>query len=184
MEAAINEAYMELSDQAEWYETSTEIDLLASRPCYDLRTVLGETALTVGRAFNQTTNRWLTPTVPRDLDPYDPRWERVTGEPQRVMVRGLFWFSYWPQVTSDTGTVEQFFTRLPDDLTDDADEPGFPASLHEALVEGALFELWSQDAEPALAEAAWAAYLAHETALATWLNNRLGVPQVRGYGVN
>lgn len=185
IEAAINDAYMELSDQAEWNEQHEVIDLCASRPAYDARTVLSDRVLTVGRAFNVTTNRWLIPAVPRDLDPADPRWERVTGQPQRLMVRGLFWFSYWPQVTSDTDdAIDQFYTALPEPLEDDADEPGFPDTLHDALIEGALFELFSQDAEPTLAEAAWSAYLAYEQALERWLNDRLGVPQVHGYGAH
>lgn len=180
--AAINEAYMELSDQAEWHETSKPLRLLGSRPYYDARTALGSDCLTVGRAFNETTNRWLQPVVPRDLDPYDPRWERVTGQPQHLLVRGLWWFGYWPQIASDTGSVLQFYTKLPEPLTDDTDEPGFPNTLHTALVEGALFELWSQDGETDLALEAWQAYLAYETALDDWLNGRLSVPQVRGYG--
>jgi hypothetical protein len=184
VEAAINDAYMELSDQTEWNETSETVDLLSSRPYYDARTYLSPNVLTVGRAFNVTTNRWLEPTVPRDLDPYDARWERVTGQPQRIMVRGLFWFGYWPQVTSDTGTIQQFYTVLPDALDDDADEPGFPDTLHEALVEGALFELFSQDAEPGLASQAWERYLHYEAALSAWVNNRLSVPQMRNYGAH
>jgi hypothetical protein len=182
VEAAINEAYMELSDQAEWNETFQTVDLLSSRPWYDARTYLSEKILTVGRAFNVTTNRWLNPTVPRDLDPYDARWERVTGQPQRIMVRGLFWFGYWPQVTSQIGSIQQFYTELPDALEDDTDEPGFPDTLHDALVEGALFELFSQDAEPALAAAAWEAFLSYERALQGWVNDRLSVPQMRTYG--
>lgn len=184
VDAAINEAYAELSDQAEWNEQNKTLDLLASRPGYDARTVIGEDVLTIGRAFNVTTNRWLRPMVPRDLDRADPRWERVTGQPHGLMVRGLFWFSYWPLVTSDLGSVQQFYTALPAPLTNDSDEPGFPDTLHEALVEGALFELWSQDAQADLAEAAWQAYLAYETALVGWLDDRLSVPQVRGYGAH
>lgn len=184
VENAINEVYMELSDETEWNETFKTVDLLSSRPYYDARTYLDPNVLTVGRAFNVTTNRWLEPTVPRDLDPYDPRWERVTGQPQRVMVRGLFWFGYWPQVTSAIGSIQQFYTELPDPLDGDTDEPGFPDMLHEALVEGALFELFSQDAEPELAQAAWERYLGYETALASWVNDRLSVPQMRTYGAH
>jgi hypothetical protein len=181
VEQAINDAYMELSDEAEWNETSKTVALCAARPYYDVRTMLGPKALTVGRGFNRQTNRWLIPTVPRDLDPFDPRWERVTGEPQRVMVRGLFWFGYWPLAQSDGGEADQFFTELPDPLEADSDEPGFPESLHEALVEGALADLWSQDGEPELALKAWQTYLAYEGRLVAWLNDRLAAPQVRGF---
>lgn len=180
IDVALNVAYAELSDQTEWNEQSITVDRLAGRPWYDGRTVIGDQLLTIGRAFNPQTNRWLTPTPITDLDAGDRRWERVTTESQRLLVRGLWWFAYWPYSVEDTGTITQYYTALPDDLDADTDEPGFPEQFHLGIVEGALAELWADDAETTAAMTAWQAYLQYETNLGQWVQQRAAVPYVRG----
>lgn len=181
VDTAIDETYAELADQTECYERAITIDLLSGRPYYDLRTVVPEAVLSIGPAYNETTNRWLIGSSVRDLDGADRRWERVTGTPQRTFLRGLHWLGLYPRVTADVGTIRQYYTALPPALGDN-DEPLFPSQFHVALVEGALCDLWAQDGEAQRAEAAWQAYLAIETALEAWVAERGTIPAHRGYG--
>lgn len=180
IDAAINVSYAEVSDETEWCETSRIVDRLAVRPWYDGRLVLSDKLLTIGAAFNETTNRWLLPTRKAELDRADRRWERHQTEPMRLLVSGLWWFGYWPYVPEDGGTIRQYFTRLPDALAEETDEPGFPDQFHLGLVEGALSELWADDAETSYALQAWQAYLGYETGLQQWVNDRASVPRMRG----
>jgi hypothetical protein len=178
---ALNEGYMELSDAAEWFERRQTIDLLHDRPYYDLRDVIGTALLTPGAAFNVQTNRWLRPSVPSELDAVDARWERHTSQPDRIVLRGLWWVGYTPRVQADSGTITQYYTALPDELRDDDDEPGFAEEFHEGIIEFALADLWAQDMETARALEAWQRYLAIEAGLIQSLQGRLGVPLVHGY---
>ena len=178
---ALNAGYMELSDATEWFETWQTVDLVEDRPYYDLRTVLDRTVLSVGHAFNEQTNRWMTPTSIRDLDT-DRQWENHTGEPERITLRGLWWLGYWPRVQADSGTVRQHYTALPDALEDDDDEPGFPDAFHDGLVEFAVAELWPHAGSVEWALLAWTAYLGHEARLRAHVQQRIGVPMTRGFG--
>lgn len=180
-EVALNDGLMELSDATEWHEVVWPIDLLERRPYYDLRTVYGDTVLSVGPAFNEQTNRWLRPTTTRMLDVIDERWERRIGIPEALLTRGLWWLGYWPRSGSDTGTIKQYLATLPDALVADADEPGFPQEFHRGIVDYAVADLLAQDGETALALQAWAAYVTMETGLGAWVEGRLTVPRVRGY---
>jgi hypothetical protein len=180
VETAIDEGYAEISDATEWYERYITVDLLNERPWYDARTVIGDSCLAVGPVFNEQTNRWLTSNAITDLDKGDRRWERVTGEPQRILRRGLWWFGYWPRVTADSGTVKQYFTGLPDAMDEELDEPGFPEPYHYGLVEYALYDLWAQDAESQKALQAWQAYIGYETGLLAFVDDRIQVPMWRG----
>lgn len=182
VDTAVNAGYAELSDQTEWNERSITVDLETDRPFYDLRTLIGPEVLAPGPSFNVDTNRWLVPTMTRELDAYDRRWEVATDMPFRVLVQGLWWLGYWPRVQSDTGTVVQYYTALPTALTDDLDEPGFPDTFHYAIVEFALSDLWAQDAETMRAQAAWTAYLSGEAALQQWVDQRAGSAMRRGAG--
>lgn len=182
VEAALNAGLAELSDASEWDERFQTIDLLDDRPWYDGRTVIGSHLLTLGPAFSDDTNRWLIPTAGIELDRADTRWERVPGYPQRVLTNGLWWFSYWPRMGSDLGTVKQYFTALPDDLDDDTDEPGFPEPYHYGLVEYAVYDLFAQEGESAVAMQSWAEYLRYEASLTAFMTGRLSEPILLGYG--
>jgi hypothetical protein len=179
---AINAGYMELSDQTEWNENRVTIDLLNDRPYYDLRTIIGDRFLAVRPAYHTETRRWLIPTVARNLDVHDRRWERVTGAPQRFLLRGLWWLGLYPRTTADAGTVTLYDVELPEPLVNDDDEPGFPAAFHVGIVDFAVSDLFSQDGEATWALAAWQAYLATEAALAAWVDHRGSTPAVHGLG--
>jgi hypothetical protein len=179
---AINLGYAELSDSTEWNEQHITLDLLNDRPYYDLRTIIGDRFLAIRPALNIDTRRWLIPTVPRTLDMHDRRWERVMGEPQRFVLRGLWWLGLYPRVQADAGTVTLWDVELPDPLVHDDDEPGFPAAYHLGCVDFALSDLWAQDGEVTWALGAWQSYLATEAALQQWVDHRGFTPAMRGLG--
>lgn len=182
IQTAVNRGYLELSDASEWNEQYVDIDLLQDRPYYDLRAVVGCGFLAPGAAFDRQTNRWLIPTSVRQFDAHDRRWERVTGEPQRILTRGLWWLGYWPRIQSEIGSIKQYYTAVPDPLCVDEDEPGFPEQFHVGCVEFAMSELWAQDGETGQALLSWKAYLAIEAALVSWVNERASDALVHGYG--
>lgn len=180
VEGALNEGYVELSDVTEWNEKFQVVDILKDRPYYDARTALRSSFLVLGPAFNITTNRWLTPTVPRDLEIGDLRWEQRVAEPEFFMIRGLFHFSYWPWKGIERGSVKQYYVALPAPMSDDEDEPGFNSNLHYGLVEYALFDLFAQDGETDLAWSHWKEYLTYEQQLYGTKQSRNSIPLNRG----
>jgi hypothetical protein len=181
VDAALDEAYNAISDATGWCETWVTVDLLHLRPAYDLRTLTSKTPLSIGKAFNDQTNRWLQPTSVRDLDSGNRRWEATTGEAARVWARGLWWLSYYPKADTDSGTVTQYLTVLPDAMTADTDVPGFPDTLHYGLVEYAVSDLWAQDAEVNKALQSWQEYLTYEGGLTAFMQGRAAVPLEHGF---
>lgn len=180
---ALNEGYQEMSDAAEWFELWRTVDLCAERPYYDVRTIFeGQNILTPGRAFHEDTNRWLEPCSCADLDRKYRRWEQVTGAPEKMLIRGLWWLGYWPATGSESGTVKQYATALPDALDDDDDEPGFDEAFHEGPIEYALSVLLPQAGEVSAALEAWGRYLGIEAGLTAHVQGRGSVPQRHGYG--
>lgn len=182
VDEALNAGLMELSDASEWHEEYFEIDLLNNRPYYDMRTVIGPSFLALGRGWDEQTSRWLIPTSVPTLDAHDRRWERVTGEAQRIQVKGLWWLGLYPRIQSDVGLIKQYYTSLPKPMVEDTDEPGFPETYHDGCIWFALTELWAQDAETKRAMAAWKMYLDIEGGLVDWVNERAGGPARHGFG--
>lgn len=178
---AIDAGYEEMADASEWYEAVVVIDVLRSRLWYDLRRYAGEGFLAPGRAFNETTNRWLHPRTADDLDHRDRRWETRVEAAHTLLLRSLWWVGYWPAKDAEVGTIKQSFTALPAALTEDTMTPGFPEAFHYGLVEYALAELWAQDGETDRALRAWDAYRGYETGLVSWVGNRASTPAVLGH---
>ena len=178
---ALNEGYMELSDQTEWYEPFEVVSLLDNQPLYDARTLFPHPFLRAGAAYNQTTSRWLIPTSYGELDRGDRRWQQRVAEPGYFLVRGLWWLSYWPFQGLNSGAVKQYYRALPPPLVSDSDEPGFHTSHHYALVEWALFDLYAQDAETDLAWSHFKRYLEYELKMTGQTGNRLKIPLKQGW---
>jgi hypothetical protein len=181
---AILDGYAEMSDATDWYEASVGIDLLNDHHYYDLRAVIGETFLALRPAFDVQTNRWLIPSSVHELDAHDRRWERVTGEPYRVFLRGLWWLGFYPRIQTEAGVVTQYYTALPPPLSDDTDEPGFPETFHDGPIAFAMADLLAQDAESKLALLAWEEYLAIEAGLTAWVEGRASGPMLHGFGAS
>jgi len=182
VDEAITEGLMELSDETEWYEVSQTVDLCMDRLYYDVRTIFPDReVLTPGRVFNVQTNRWLVPSSVRDLDAAYARWEQITGQPDRVLTRGLWWVGYWPMTSAESGTVTQYATALPEALEDDEDRPELPTVYHDALVQYALAILLPQAGEVTKALAAWERYMTAEGALVATVAGRGAVPMGHGH---
>lgn len=177
---SINEGYGEISDSSEWYERVKVVDLIKDRPYYDVYSVLDPCFLRIDVGFNETTNRWLTHTYHSSFDQVDKRWEMRVAEPEHLLFRGLRWLSYWPYKGVATGTIRQYFIAVPPVLCDDADEPGFPEQFHYGLVEYALYDLFTQDHEVALALESWKAYQSYDQGLTAWVNKRVAIPDRPG----
>lgn len=181
VEVALNDAYMEISDSTEWNEQSQTVELLESRPYYDARTLLRKPFLVLGPAYNHQTSRWLIPTRPLTMDEGDLRWEQRVAEPERLLVRGLWWISYWPYKGVEGGRIKQMYKALPDPMEDDGDVPGFHRNYHYGLVEYALFDLFAQDGETDLAWASWKLYLEYEQGLWGHVQSRSSIPLRHGW---
>ena len=179
---ALNDGYAELSDVTEWFEEYLEIDLLRRRPYYDLFSLIGRSFLSIKPAFDEQVNRWLIPSTVRGLDDHDRRWERVVGRPQRLILRGIRWLGLYPRTEADGTTIKVYYTRLPEPLCADDDEPGFPEGYHQGLVAYALCDLFAQDGESRLSEAAWAEYLGYEHQLQQWVQHRPSRPLMHVMG--
>jgi len=181
IDEAIADAEDEMADATEWYEAYQTVDILKNRPYYDLRTVIRRDFLVAGPAFNDTTNRWLIPVRPHELDVSDRRWEERDYEPEFFMVRGLWWVSYWPWKDSEIGSVKQYYRGIPDHMSDDDDEPGFHRTFHMGIVEYAVCDLLSQDNETDLTLLVWRQYKEYEDGLAVYMKGRNQVPQMYGF---
>lgn len=180
VKAALNEAYHEISDTSEWYERNANLPLLSHRTYYDLRTAVGsDTVLSIRHGQNSNTRRWLTPADLRELDYHTfNQWEEITGEPQSFFIRGLFWLGTFPKQASDDGHIRLYFTSLPAEMTYDYDEPGFPEEFHYGLVEYALGDLLSQEAETKKALTHYREYVVYETGLTGWVSGRQSLDRI------
>ena len=179
---AIDEGYAEISDATEWNEVSNAIRIPAKIPAFDVRQFLtGSEFLCLGPGYNNATSRWLTPTTPQSLDATDQSWETREAMPEYVMARNPWMIEYWPYGGTGTNTITQYYTALPTPFASDSDEPGFPLAYHYGIVEYALFDLWAQDAEVALASTAWKAYQEYEAGLSGCVNSRASVPMRHGW---
>lgn len=178
--ASIDDGYEEISDASEWYERRQTIALLPRRPYYDMRRVATSEFLVAGPAYNNTTSRWLIPATVGALDQSDNRWEARISEPDRIVVRGVWFVMYWPFKGVAAGSVKQYYAAIPPQLEDD-EEPGFHDACHYGLVEYALFDLFAQDAEADLAYSAWKEYTTYEAALIAHTTGRASVPKVHAH---
>jgi hypothetical protein len=174
VQAALDDAYEEMSDASEWYERDAVLRLLSNQQYYDLRFIVeADTFLRLRAVFNATTNRWLQPISVDDLDYRTYRqWEDVTGEPEKWLVRGLWWLRMFPMRPSDTGVVQLFYKALPPAMTRSTDEPGFPREFHEGLIEYALGDLLSQEGETKRALVHFQKYQGYQARLNEWADSR------------
>jgi hypothetical protein len=179
VDAANNDGYMELSDETEWFEEYLDIDLLKNRPYYDLFSLIGPFFLSIKPAFERHSNRWLFPSTVRALDDGDRRWEKSTNLPQRIFMRGLRWLGFWPKTNADgdgTYPAKLYYTRLPEPLCDDRDEPGFPDTFHIGCCYYAAATLLASDGETNQALLMWEHYLEVEKDLNAWIQRRVQRP--------
>lgn len=174
---AINDAYEELSETTEWFETNQSINKTTDN-YYDLSTLLTRWPLTVTSVWNPQTNRWLCPSDVRDFDEAYSQWENSRGEPEHFTVRGGWWLGTYPKLSGAAGTLKVFHTATPPLLSADSDTPGFPQEFHLALVVYALYELFCQEGELKKALGYWKEYQGYESALKRYVQARVSIDRV------
>lgn len=180
VEQALNEGYMELSDETEWYERYQTVEILDKQPYYDARTLFRHPFLRISAAYNFQTSRWLIPASPQEFDRSDRRWQERNAEPEFFFTRGLWWLCYWPVKPVNSGTIKQYYKALPPALAEEDDVPGFHSSLHYALVEYALADLYSQDGEPSMTWEHFKRYMEYEAKMSDQTGNRNKIPLAHG----
>ncbi len=172
IQEALNDGYAEISDETEWYEREATIQTTANRLYHDLRSILGDTFLSLRRVWNATTQEWLYPTGHREMDGGYRQWELVQGEPRQVYIRGLWWLAQWPKRSNDDGRSRVVYTAIPPAMDDSTDEPGFPKEFHRGILEYALSDLLAQERETKKAVAHWNEYLTYQQGLKQFVNGR------------
>lgn len=172
VDAALNEAYEDISDAAEWLEVAVTINLDSRRTWYDLNAWrLG--MLSILHFYNSQTQEWMVAGGVRAWDRNQRDWMAATGEPHNIVRRGLNWLGLYPASGTVSGTLIIHGTAMPAAPLAAADSPGFPVEYHPGLVEHALANLKAQDHEPAQSLAHFESYLDYESGLKVYLNSRL-----------
>lgn len=184
IDAAINDALDEISDATGWYETRVPLPLLRGTVYYDLFAHCSpafaslEAAgaedgfISVAAVWNPVTSAWLTGSSIDMLDACS-RWERNEGQPERYVIRGCRWLGLSPVPATSGEYLDLWLTASPPHLLEESDIPGFPEEYHYGLVELARCELFAQDHEAAKAMKYWERYMAYESKLRHFVENRL-----------
>lgn len=186
VDKALNIAYDEMTDAAQWYERRVPVPLLGNTVYYDLFAHIGpaiqemesqgyeEGFLFVSGVWNPQTKRWLIPTTVEALDSNTNwRWEGNPGEPQNFMLRGLRWLAINPSPARDGGWLDVQVTAEAPALVLDTDEPGFDEEFHTGIIDGARSDLFAQDHESKKAMKYYKRYLESTVALQAYVEKRL-----------
>lgn len=173
IEEALNDALAEVADATEYYERQANLQMLDGRTYYDLTSLLPDTFLSPRRCWNATTQKWLTPTDPRELDYHTfVQWELTNGEPEKYWLRGNWWLGVFPRRTADTSKVRIYYTAIPPAMSASTDEPGFPREFHQAVTELALSDLLAQERETSKALQHWESGQEYVAALQLYVEGR------------
>lgn len=177
---ALNEGYAQMADVTEFYERYVNIPMLSKRTYYDLTHIITETFLSPRRVFNTTTNRWLDPTDPFDMDYHTyVQWELVQGQPEKCFMRGNWFLGVWPKPSGDLGQLRFYHTAIPDAMSRSTDEPEFPREFRQGVIDYALCELLADQKETAKAMLHYAAYETYEKGLKAYVEGRTTIAGVR-----
>ncbi len=190
IQESLNDGYAEMCDATECYEREAMLPSLASRTYHDLSTILPDIFLSPRRVFNVTTNQWLSPASPRQLDDGFLQWELVPGEPQRMFMRGNWWLGTFPKPSADGLGYRLYYSSIAPEMVDDTDEPVFPREFHQGIVVYALSDLNSQQRETANALMYWGiprrdgtfpktSYKAYENGLKSYVEGRTSLAGTR-----
>ena len=169
---AINDGFAEMADATEYFEREAMVPLIKRHTYYDLSLILPDTFLSPRRIYNPRTSKWLVPTTPRELDKEWAQWETVDGEPEKYFLRGNWWLGVFPRPTKDSEGLRLVYTAIPEDMSDDSDEPDFPREFHEGLIAFSMSDLMAQQKEPKKALQYWASYKDYETRFQAYVEGR------------
>lgn len=191
VKGAINAGYEEISETTEWYETSQNVTMGvagganilpasgAGAVYYDLNALLSRPPLRVTYVWNPNTSQWLIPTTTLELDRDNRLWELALGEPQRFMMRGLWWLTTYPRRA--TGVVKVYSTSVPPLLSADGDVPGFDAEYHSALADWAVYDLKCLEGEDQVAQSFLNDYFVKEEQLRRYVQERATQDHLGGF---
>lgn len=168
----VNEGLDELSEATLFHERNATILLKGGHTYYDLRGFWPEGAFSINSIFNNTQQSWLRPVGIRDLKVQ--KWETVPGDPQRYMIRGLFWLGVYPRPSSDVGSLRVYFASMAPHFRDSYSVlSDLPDDFVPALEDYALYDLCCRDGETEKAMSYWDSYQAREHELEKFVKDRL-----------
>jgi hypothetical protein len=141
----LNDAVLDLSGASEFYHSAGSVNVSLATVVYDLATLLTPNIIAPIGVWNPRTKRWLRPIGVDQLDADNPRWQQVSGEPDRSFVRGLWNIGFYPRCT---GALEIVYAAAPPKLTLPADVvPQLNEEYAAALVDGAMGMHYLEDRE-------------------------------------
>ena len=170
---AANEGLDELSEATRFYERNATVPLKGNQTYYDLRGFWPEDAFVVNSVYSNVQQAWLTPIGIRDLKVQ--RWETVTGDPRRFIIRGLFWMGVYPRPSGHVGSLRVYFASLAPHFRDTYSvlTADMPDDFVSALEHYILYDLSCRDGETKKAFGYWADYQTDEMALKAFVADRL-----------
>jgi len=176
---AINEGLAEMADATEFYELWTMVPMLEGLTYYNLPEIVPGTFLSPRRPQNVTTEVWLKPSDPREMDYHTyVDWQLTAGSPETYLMRGHWWFGVFPHEDRDTVGMRLYHTNIPQDMKEDWDEPGFPREFHDGLICYAMSDLMAQQRETKKAVEYWKAYLVYEEKLKAYVDQRIAIQRM------
>lgn len=185
---ALNEAYQHLAEATEFYEVTFDkiidrdeaIDD-GSQMYYDLSMILEQDYLALRRVQNADTGRWMDSISVRQLDGSFRQWEQVVNTPEKLVHRGLTIVGFWP-VAPTGSTIHFIVSAIPPILGVDNEYPRCGAEFLEAMLEYALYYLYTTEREYDKAMAAYGRYVGLEDKLRNETANRVGRDTVHRMG--
>jgi hypothetical protein len=188
IQSSINDGIEELSDATEFYERTFTLTCRPYATYYDLRTLVPSdpTILRVVSIWNPTRNQWLDPMTTQDLDYRTSRqWELVNGDPRMWFMRGMWWLGIFPTSTADPGpALGVQYRALHPRMTDPTEVPQqLPEDQHSCLVDYAMYDLLSKDAETQKAINYWNLYFEREKIVAARVGSRISRDRLPRMGI-
>jgi hypothetical protein len=178
---AANEGLDELSEATKFYERFAPVPLKGGQTYYDMRGFLPNSVIGVNSVYNLTQQMWLKPRKFRDFGGH--RWHTVIGDPQKYLIRGLFWLGVYPRPGSDTGNLRVYYSSLAPHFKDSASVlSDLPDDFVAALEDYALYCLSADDAETDKALIHWDSYLTREAALKKFVKERIVTARIGRMG--
>jgi hypothetical protein len=175
----LNEGYQQLAEATELYEVTFDkiIDRDeavddGSQMYYDLSMILENDFLALRRVQNVSTDRWMNTVSVRDLDTTYRQWEQVVNTPEYIIQRGLSIVGFFP-IARSGDEIHFVFAAIPPILGDDAEYVRAGEEFIEALIEYALYYMYTTEREYDKAMSAYQRYLTFEDKLRGETGNRM-----------
>lgn len=180
---SLNEGWQELALHTEWYREEFMFALQDGITYYDLRDWSPDEIIAVRAVWNETVQRWLTPSSTLNLEQNYRRWETASMQADQFFLRGNFTLGIFGKPTVGT-TSSDFITVMatavpPPLLPDDYVIP-HPERFCECEILYALYDLKAQEGEVKIALGLWEKYLAEAERFKQWSVNAVNNAIQRG----